>query len=91
MDSLNLRSAAVALGKNKFFRGVALISILGCAIGVAVADGGAKNYSFGCGACDLGSPMPTTTTLNAINQNYEQNIRNPDHTLGPVNTNGPSD
>ncbi|AZR28340.1 hypothetical protein NX80_019890 [Xanthomonas vasicola pv. arecae] len=27
------------------------------------------------------TPMPTTTTLNAINQNYEQNIRNPDLTL----------
>ncbi|WP_152412209.1 hypothetical protein [Xanthomonas phaseoli] len=81
MNSINLRSFAVALGKNKIFFGVAIISILGCAIGVAVADGGGKNYSFGCGGCDLGSPMPTTTTLNAINQNYELNIRNPNQTL----------
>ncbi|MCC8532430.1 hypothetical protein LN457_06325 [Xanthomonas phaseoli] len=42
MNSINLRSFAVALGKNKIFFGIAIISILGCAIGVAVADGGVK-------------------------------------------------
>jgi uncharacterized membrane protein YgcG len=44
----------------------AISAILG-AVGIAFAAGGPSHYSFACGACDLGSPMPTTTTLNAIN------------------------
>ncbi|WDM77040.1 hypothetical protein ACCQ13_09030 [Xanthomonas sp. NCPPB 1638] len=77
MNIKNLKLRGAELLKKKSVQGCIALAALGGAVSIALAANGPSNYSLNCGNCDLGSPMPTTTTLNAINSNYERNIRKP--------------